>query len=105
LLGLWTKIYRRIENDIWKEFVAEGFLDPEELWEKGIAACQVHPHAKVSRNEIMQIMHDALFRHVYHPPFLVKQVAQTLKSAYRMNVFVNNLSRLAEIREGANSIA
>jgi len=92
-------------NDIWNEFVAKGFLDPEEWWEKGVAACQVHPRAKVSRNEIMRIMHDAFFQHVYRPTFLVKQIAQTLTSSYRMNVFVKNLSRLAEIREGANSVA
>jgi hypothetical protein len=35
----------------------------------------------------------------------VKQVAQTFKSSYRMNVLVNNLSRLGEIREAANSVA
>ncbi len=92
-------------NDIWNEFVTKGFIDPEEWWEKGVAACQVHPHAKVSRNEIMQIMHDAFFQHVYRPTFLVKQIAQALRSSYRMNVFVNNLSRLAEIREGANIVA
>ncbi|TRO47693.1 radical SAM protein [Candidatus Bathyarchaeota archaeon] len=92
-------------NDIWNEFVTKGFIDPEEWWEKGVAACQVHPHAKVSRDEIMQIMHDAFFQHVYRPTFLVKQIAQALRSPYRMNVFVNNLSRLAEIKEGANIVA
>jgi anaerobic magnesium-protoporphyrin IX monomethyl ester cyclase len=92
-------------NDIWNEFVAKGFLDPEEWWEKGVAACEVHPHAKVCRDEIMQIMHNSFFQHVYRPTFLAKQVVQTLKSSYRMNVFVNNLSRLSEIREGANSVA
>ncbi len=92
-------------NDIWNEFVAKGFIDPEEWWEKGVAVCQVYPYAKVSRDEIMQIMHDAFFRHVYRPSFLAKQVAQTLRSPYRMNVFVNNLSRLSEIREAADSVA
>jgi anaerobic magnesium-protoporphyrin IX monomethyl ester cyclase len=92
-------------NGIWNEFVAEGFLDPEEYWEKGVAACEVHPYAKVSRDEIMQIMHNAFFQHMSRPTFLAKQVAKTLKSSYRMNVFVNNLNRLGEIREAANSVA
>jgi anaerobic magnesium-protoporphyrin IX monomethyl ester cyclase len=92
-------------NAVWNELVAQGFLDPEEYWEKGVAVCEVHPHAKVSRGEIMQIMHNAFFQHMYRPSFLAKQVAKTLKSSYRMNVFVSNLNRLGEIREAANSVA
>ena len=92
-------------NDIWNEFVAKGFLDPEKWWEKGVAVCDVYPYAKVSRTEIMQIMHNGFFRHVYRPSYLVRQVTSTLKSMYRMNVFVNNLSRIGEIREAANSVA
>jgi anaerobic magnesium-protoporphyrin IX monomethyl ester cyclase len=92
-------------NDIWNEFVAKGFLDPEKWWEKGVAVSEVYPYAKVSRDEIMQIMHNAFFQHVYRPSFLAKQAAQTLKSMYRMNVLVSNLSRLGEIREAANSVA
>jgi anaerobic magnesium-protoporphyrin IX monomethyl ester cyclase len=92
-------------NDIWNEFVAKGFLDPEKWWEKGVAVSEVYPYARVSRDEIMRIMHDAFFLHVYRPSFLVKQVAETFKSPYRMNVLVSNLSRLAEIREAANTVA
>jgi anaerobic magnesium-protoporphyrin IX monomethyl ester cyclase len=92
-------------NDIWNEFVAKGFLDPEKWWEKGVAVSEVYPYARVSRDEIMRIMHDAFFLHVYRPSFLVKQIAETLKSSYRMNVLVSNLSRLAEIREAANNVA
>lgn len=91
-------------NDIWNEFVAKGFLDPEKWWEKGVAVSEAYPYAKVSRDEIMQIMHDAFFQHLYRPSFLVKQVANTLKSPYRMNVLVSNLSRLGEIREVANNV-
>jgi radical SAM superfamily enzyme YgiQ (UPF0313 family) len=92
-------------NDIWNEFVAKGFLDPEKYWEKGVAVCEVYPDAKVSLDEIMRIMHNGFFQHMYRPSFLMKQVAQTLKSSYRMNVLVNNLSRLGEISDAANSVA
>jgi len=92
-------------NDIWNEFVAKGFIDPEKLWEKGVAVSEVYPYARVSRDEIMQIMHNAFYRHVCRPNFLVKQAVQTLKSMYRMDVLVSNLSRLGEIREAANSVA
>jgi anaerobic magnesium-protoporphyrin IX monomethyl ester cyclase len=92
-------------NDIWNEFVAKGFIDPEEWWEKGVAVSEVYPYARVSRDEIMQIMHDAFFQHVYRPSFLVKQATSTLKSMYRINVLMNNVSRIGEIREAANSVA
>jgi anaerobic magnesium-protoporphyrin IX monomethyl ester cyclase len=92
-------------NAIWNEFVAKGFLDPEKWWEKGVAVCEVYPYAKVSRDEALKIMHNAFFRHMSRPSFLAKQVAQTLKSSYRINVFMSNLSRLGEIREAANSVA
>jgi hypothetical protein len=50
-------------------------------------------------------MHKAFFQHVYRPTYLVKQAANTLKSLYRINVFMNNLSRIGEIRDAANSVA
>jgi radical SAM superfamily enzyme YgiQ (UPF0313 family) len=92
-------------NGIWDEFVAKGFLDPEKWWEKGVAVSEVYPYARVSRDEILQIMHAAFFQHVYRPSFLVKQAAKTLKSMYRMNVLVNNISRLGEIKDAAESVA
>jgi anaerobic magnesium-protoporphyrin IX monomethyl ester cyclase len=92
-------------NDIWNEFVAKGFIDPEKWWEKGVAVSEVYPYAKVSRDEIMQIMHDAFFQHVYRPTFLLKQIVKTLESPYRMNVFMSNLSRISQIRDATNSVA
>jgi anaerobic magnesium-protoporphyrin IX monomethyl ester cyclase len=92
-------------NDIWNELVAKGFLDPEKWWEKGVAVSEIYPNAKVSRDEIMQIMHAAFFQHVYRPGFLLKQALKTLGSPYRMSVFMNNLSRIGEIRNAANSVA
>lgn len=92
-------------NEIWDEFVAKGFIDPEKYWEKGVAVCDVYPYAKVTLEETLKIMHNAFFQHVYRPRFLIRQVASTLKSTYRMNVLIKNLSRLTEIREAAKSVA
>jgi anaerobic magnesium-protoporphyrin IX monomethyl ester cyclase len=92
-------------NDIWNEFVAKGFIDPEKWWEKGVAVSEVYPYAKVSRDEIMQMMHDAFFQHVYRPTFLLKQIVKTLGSPYRMNVFMSNLSRIGQIRDATKSVA
>lgn len=91
-------------NDIWNEFVAKGFLDPERFWEKGVAVCDVYPHAKVPRDEIMQLIHNAFIHHMSRPSFLMRQVASTLKSSYRMGVLLNNLGRIGEIKEATNSV-
>jgi radical SAM superfamily enzyme YgiQ (UPF0313 family) len=92
-------------NEIWNEFVAKGFIDPEKYWETAVAVCKIYPGATLPYEEIMRIMHKAFFRHVYRPSFLIGQFAKTLKSSYRMNVLVNNLSRISEIREAANIVA
>jgi anaerobic magnesium-protoporphyrin IX monomethyl ester cyclase len=90
-------------NDIWNELEAKGLLNPEEHWEGGIGVSKICPTA-VPLDEVKRMVHDAFFRHVSRPAFLIQQLAKTLKSSYRRNVMVNNLSRIIEIREGANSV-
>jgi hypothetical protein len=50
-------------------------------------------------------VYEAFFQHVSRPTFLIEQMAKTLKSSYRRNVVLNNLNRIADIIEGANSVA
>jgi radical SAM superfamily enzyme YgiQ (UPF0313 family) len=92
-------------NDIWNEFVAKGFINVEEHWEIGVAVADIYPRALVSSKEIRQAMHNAFFRHIARPAFLVEQMAKTVKSPYRRNVMLSNLSRLNQIRESANTVA
>ncbi|MCW4017865.1 MAG: B12-binding domain-containing radical SAM protein [Candidatus Bathyarchaeota archaeon] len=91
-------------NDIWTEFVAKGFLDPEQYWEGGVAVCKVYPYAKVSLAEILQMIHTAFFEHMRRPSFLLKQFVGTLKSPYRMEVVASNVGRIGEIRKAARSV-
>jgi radical SAM superfamily enzyme YgiQ (UPF0313 family) len=90
-------------NDIWNEFEAKGLLKVDEHWETGVGVCKISPTA-VPCDEIRQMTRDAFFQHVSRPGYLITQIAKTLKSSYRMNVIVNNLSRIGEIREGANAV-
>jgi len=92
-------------NDIWSEFVSKGFIDPEKYWESGIAVCDVYPKAKVSRKEIIHLMHDGFFKKVANPAFLIEQGAKTIKSAFRFNIIVNNLGRLNQIRKLVEKVA
>jgi len=68
-----------------------------------VGVAKICPTA-VPLDEVKQMVHDAFFRHVSRPSYLITQIAKTLKSSYRMNVMINNLSRIVEIREGANAV-
>ncbi|HLE75800.1 MAG TPA: radical SAM protein [Candidatus Bathyarchaeia archaeon] len=90
-------------NDIWNEFEEKGLLKVDEHWETAVGVCTISP-AAVPCDEIRQITHDAFFRHVSRPSYLITQIAKTLKSSYRMNVIINNLKRIDKIVEGVNAV-
>lgn len=92
-------------NDIWSEFVSKGYINPEKYWESGVAVCDVYPEAKVSKEEIFDLMQYGFFSRVYKPSFLISQIAKTMKSSYRINIIVNNLTRVNEIRNTIKMVA
>jgi radical SAM superfamily enzyme YgiQ (UPF0313 family) len=91
-------------TEIWDELEAEGLLKNGEYWETGVAVSEICSSA-VPLNEIKRMIHDAFYRFVRRPGFLSKQIARTLKSSYRMEIFVNNLSRIGTIIENARDVA
>jgi radical SAM superfamily enzyme YgiQ (UPF0313 family) len=91
-------------NDIWNEMAAKGLLDVEEYWETGIAISEIAPTA-VPLNEIRRMLNKAFFSHIARPEYIITQFAKTLKSPYRMNVMLSNLTRLGEINEDLHSVA
>jgi len=90
-------------TDIWKEFEMKGFNGGEEYWETGIAVSEICPTA-VPLHETKQMIHQAFYDFVNRPSFVLKQIARTLKSSYRMQILMNSLSRIREIRENIRSI-
>ena len=90
-------------NDIWNELAAEGLLNEEKHWETGVGVSKICPTA-VPCDEIKQMVHDAFFKHISRPTFLAEQFAKTMRSSWRRNMVLNNLSRLNGIMEGANSV-
>ena len=91
-------------NDIWNEFVAKGLLDVDAHWETGIAVADIAPTA-VPLDELKQTINRAFFSHITRPSFLLKQVARTLKSGYRMSVAFSNLNHLKGINEDLHQVA
>lgn len=92
-------------NDIWSEFVSKGYIDPEELWESNVAACDVYPEAKVSKKEIMDLMQYGFFHQVVNPKFLLNQIIKTVKSPFRINTVASNISRINQIRKTVRKVA
>jgi len=88
--------------DIWDEFEMKGLLKGGEHWETGIAVSEVCPSA-VPNQEIKQMIHEAFYHFVRRPSFILKQIARTFKSTYRLETIINNLSRMSSIRESIRS--
>jgi radical SAM superfamily enzyme YgiQ (UPF0313 family) len=92
-------------NDIWYEFVSKGYIDPEDHWESGEVVCDVYPEAKVGKEEILDLMQYGFFNRVYSPAFLVSQAIKTIRSSYRVNTILNNVSRINQIRKTVRQVA
>jgi radical SAM superfamily enzyme YgiQ (UPF0313 family) len=90
-------------TDIWNEFEVNGLLKGGEYWETGVAVSKICPTA-VPLDEIKHMVHEAFYHFVRRPSFLLGQMARTLKSFYRMQVVINNLGRLGEVRENVRTI-
>jgi len=91
-------------TDMWDEFELRGLLKGDDSWEVGIAVSEICPTA-VPLSEIRQMIHDAFYDFLRRPSFILKQIARTLKSSYRMEVVMNNLTRIGDIRENLHSVA
>ncbi len=89
---------------LWKEFEANGLVDGEEYWETGISVADICPSA-VPTDEIKHLIHQGFYDFVRRPGFISKQIARTMRSSYRMEVIIRNLSEIGEIREGVRSVA
>jgi anaerobic magnesium-protoporphyrin IX monomethyl ester cyclase len=89
--------------DIWDEMRSKGFLDEEENWDRPIEASRVSPSA-VPVEEIMKMIHEAYSEFMQRPGFILRQMARTLSSRYRIGVVINNLSRIGEIRDSIHNI-
>ena len=90
-------------TELWDEFEAGGFLDGGEYWEEGVGISAICPTA-VPVNEIRRIVHDAFYQFVRRPSFMARQVANTLKSSYRMNAVLNNLDKMGDILENVRNV-
>jgi anaerobic magnesium-protoporphyrin IX monomethyl ester cyclase len=90
--------------DIWNELKMKGFLNEDEHWETGATISAICPDA-VPLKEIKQIVHYSFYDFFRRPGFIMGQMARTMKSSYRREVIINNLSRLGSIRANLRNFA
>jgi anaerobic magnesium-protoporphyrin IX monomethyl ester cyclase len=91
-------------TDIWDEFESKGLLKGDDCWETGVAVSAICPTA-VSIMEVKSMIHDGFYDFFRRPSYILKQIMKTVKSSYRMDVIISNLSRIEDIRENLRSVA
>jgi hypothetical protein len=89
---------------MWNEFESKGLLNGDDFWEEGVAVSKICPTA-VPLMKIKQMIHDGFYDFLRRPSFILEQTARTLKSSYRMEAVMNNLTRISDIRESLRNIA
>jgi radical SAM superfamily enzyme YgiQ (UPF0313 family) len=85
-------------TDIWNELVMKGILNEEDYWETGITISKICPKA-IPFQEIQRMINNAYLNYFSRFGFITKQVFRLLKSSYRRELLILNLSRIRDIRE------
>jgi radical SAM superfamily enzyme YgiQ (UPF0313 family) len=90
-------------SQMWGELVADGVLNEEEYWETGVPVSKVCPGA-VPFHELRQMANHAMYDFLRRPGFLLREMAMSLKSSYRMSAILHNLQRLGDVRENLRHV-
>jgi radical SAM superfamily enzyme YgiQ (UPF0313 family) len=83
-------------TEIWDQLVSQQYIDPEVYWETGIYIPDVHPNS-VKRDILERLISEGYERFIRRKKYLLKEILLTLKSRYRMGLFLRNVSHAGEI--------
>lgn len=90
-------------TDIWEELKMQGLIDEEKHWETGVMVPEVSPYA-VPTKEIERMIHDGYQQFFIRPDYIIKQLAKIIKSSYRLNVLLSNLTRAETVVESVKAV-
>lgn len=90
-------------TELWDEIKMNGVLNVDQYWETGLCVSEISPDT-VPYEEIKQMIHEYFQDFLLRPSYILAQVLRTLKSRYRMNVVVSNLSRTGVIAESLRQL-
>jgi radical SAM superfamily enzyme YgiQ (UPF0313 family) len=88
---------------IWKEFKGKGFLNEAKYWETGVYLSDIYPDA-VPLNVIKHMIKVHYQNFLTCPQYIIKQILQTMRSSFRLNILFNNLNRIGIITESIDSL-
>ncbi|MFX1483804.1 MAG: B12-binding domain-containing radical SAM protein [Promethearchaeota archaeon] len=83
-------------TDLWDQLVAEQHIDPEMYWETGVTVSDVYPNS-VKSNVLERIISEGYLNFVSRKKYIVKQILLTLKSKYRMDLFLKNARHVGDL--------
>ena len=86
--------------EIWDELKRKGILDEDKYWETGVRVPEISQNA-VPPEEIKRMIHEHLRHFLLRPSFMMEEILRTLKSSYRLNLIINNLTRIETILDTA----
>jgi len=88
---------------LWDELKMKGYLNEDEHWETGVLVPDFSPDA-VPCEEIERMIHENYRHFLLRPSYILTQGLQMLKSSYRFNLLINNLTRIDTIAESVRYI-
>ncbi|MCJ7633575.1 B12-binding domain-containing radical SAM protein [Candidatus Bathyarchaeota archaeon] len=88
---------------IWEEYKNKGLLDETKYWETGVLLSDIC-HNAVPAHELLQMVNKYYKNYLLCSQYILKQILLTVKSSYRRNIVINNLSRVKTIRNSLNNL-
>lgn len=90
-------------TDIWDELSAKGILDQSKYWESGAIVPDIFPNS-VPTIEIRESIRRSYRHFLLRPKYIAEQLLLSSRSKYRLNVILNNISRIGVISESLSDI-
>lgn len=90
-------------TDIWDELSAKGVLDQSKYWESGAIVADILPNC-VPISEMRESIRRSYRHFLLRPKYIAEQLLLSSRSKYRLNVILNNISRIGIISESLSDI-
>jgi radical SAM superfamily enzyme YgiQ (UPF0313 family) len=84
-------------TDLWNTAIAEGYLDKEKYWDKDVAAVNIFP-SNIKEDELLKMIDGFYTEFIKRPTYLITQLLKSIKSEYRMKIFLSNMRAGTSLR-------
>jgi anaerobic magnesium-protoporphyrin IX monomethyl ester cyclase len=83
-------------TELWDQLVTQKHIDPEMYWETGVIVSDFHPNS-VKTAILERLVTEGYEKFVYRKEYLLKEILLTLKSRYRMDLFLKNVKNRGDL--------